>query len=177
MRCRPLGIANPMVRAASCPPLRQAQGRLLQKTRGRGTHSFNTGKKRVERWATRQPYELGTYGELTSRSPVGDGLTIDHQPSNASNIARAEGELGRALTPEERKSVRDQGTAVAVPEDSHRSASPTYGGRNTPGQIQADAANPQAAAARDSNAMVNAASSANKAAAQAAADKIQDDQQ
>jgi hypothetical protein len=131
----------------------------------------------VERWATRQPYELGTYGELTSRSPVGDGLTIDHQPSNASNIARAEGELGRALTPEERKSVRDQGTAVAVPEDSHRSASPTYGGRNTPGQIQADAANPQAAAARDSNAMVNAASSANKAAAQAAADKIQDDQQ
>src|ERR1700731_755033 len=34
-----------MVPAASYPP--------LQRTQGRGTHSFNTGKMRVESWATR----------------------------------------------------------------------------------------------------------------------------
>jgi RHS repeat-associated protein len=119
-----------------------------------------------------QPYEVGTYGELSARSPVGDGLALDHQPSNASNLARAENELGRALTPTESTAVRKEGTAVAVPENLHRSASPTYGGRNTPAQIKADAANPQAAATRDSQAMVNAAKPADRAAAKAAAAKI-----
>lgn len=85
---------------------------------------------------------------------VGDGLTIDHIPSNASNIARAESELGGQLSKAKRAAVRDQGMAVAVPEDLRRSASPTYGGRNTPAQIASDAANPKAAAAaRDTSAM------------------------
>jgi RHS repeat-associated protein len=118
-----------------------------------------------------EPYEVGTYGDLASRSK-GDGLSIDHIPSNASNIARKEAELGRPLTDAEKAQVRDQGTAVAVPDASHRSGSPTYGGRNTPEQIQADAADPQAAAARDSQAMVKAAGQANKSAARAAAKKI-----
>lgn len=61
---------------------------------------------------------------------------------------------------------------VAVPDPLHKSASPTYGGRNTPSQIKADAANPQAAAKRDTQAMVKAASPANQAKAQAAASKI-----
>jgi RHS repeat-associated protein len=119
-----------------------------------------------------EAYEVGTYGELRARSVVGDGLSIDHIPSNASNIARKEAELGRELTAAEKTAVRDQGMAVANPDSLHRSASPTYGGRNTPQQIAADAANPQAAAARDTQAMVDAASSANKTKAQAAAAKI-----
>jgi RHS repeat-associated protein len=119
-----------------------------------------------------EAYEVGTYGELSARSVVGDGLSIDHIPSNASNLARATAAKGEELTAAERVAVRDQGTAVAVPDNLHRSASPTYGGRNTQAQTAADAANPQAAAARDSQAMVNAASAANKAQAQAAAAKI-----
>ena len=116
-------------------------------------------------------YEVGTYGDLAARS-VGDGLAIDHMPSNASNIASQEAKLGRPLNAAEKAAVRDQGTAVAVPSDLHQSASPTFGGRNTPAQIKADAANPQAAAVRDTKAMVNAASPSNKQAAQAAAQKV-----
>jgi hypothetical protein len=76
------------------------------------------------------------------------------------------------LTAAERAAVRNEGMAVAVPDALHRSASPTYGGRNTPVQIEGDRANPQAAAARDTQAMVNAASATNNAAAKAAAAKI-----
>jgi RHS repeat-associated protein len=119
-----------------------------------------------------QPYEVGTYKELRDRSVVRDGLDLDHQPSNASNIARAEAELGRPLTDQEKATVRDNGTAVAVPQDWHRSSSPTYGGRNNQTQIQGDAANPSAAAQRDSQAMVNGASPQNQAAAQTAADQV-----
>lgn len=68
--------------------------------------------------------------------------------------------------------MRDQGTAVAVPQDLHVDESPTYGGRNNAEQIQTDAANPLAAAIRDSEAMVTAASPENAAAAEAAAAKI-----
>jgi len=117
-------------------------------------------------------YETGTFESLTKRSVIGDGLTIDHIPSNASNIARAEAALGRPLTNAEKAAVRDQGMAVAVPDNLHKSASPTYGGRNTPAQIKADAANPQAAAARDSQAMVRAASPADRVKAGVAAAKI-----
>ncbi len=120
-----------------------------------------------------QPYQVGTYGDLTDQSLPNDGLQLDHQPSNASNIARLEAELGRPLTDEELQQVRNQGTAVAVPTDWHQTQSPTYGGRNTPAQIQADAQNPLGAATRDSQAMVNGATPANQAAAQAAAVIIQ----
>jgi RHS repeat-associated protein len=119
-----------------------------------------------------QAYEVGTYGELSNRS-VGDGLSIDHIPSNASNLVRAAEQKGAPLTPAEKAMVRNQGTEVAVPDSLHRSASPTYGGRNTSAQIQADAANPQAAAARDTKAMVNAATPEKRNAAQAAARDIQ----
>jgi hypothetical protein len=119
--------------------------------------------------ASVQPYEVDTYGNLRARSAPGDGLALDHQPSNASNIARAETKLGRSLTPTERAAVRDQGPAVAIPEELHPSASPTYGGRNTPAQIAADAANPVAAVIRDSQAMIDAASGAYRGAAEAAA--------
>ena len=82
-----------------------------------------------------------------------------------------EAELGRPLTSAEKAVVRKQGMAVAVPEETHPE-SPTYGGKNTASQIKADAASPQAAAARDTQAMVRAASPQHRNAAQAAAKKI-----
>jgi hypothetical protein len=121
-----------------------------------------------------KPYEVGTYEELRARSAPGDGLDLDHIPSNASNIARAEAELGRPLTAEEREAVRLKGTAVAVPEGSHRSVSPTYGGRNSPEQIQADALNPHGAAVRDTKAMIKGAKPANRAAAGKAAQEVRE---
>jgi len=118
------------------------------------------------------PYETSTYGDLKARSKVGDGLDLDHQPSNASNLARTEAEVGRPLTKAEKAAVRDQGSAVAVPEQWHRAGSETYGGRNTPARIAADAANPQAAAQSNSQAMIDGASPADRSAAEAAADWI-----
>lgn len=118
-----------------------------------------------------EAYELGTYGDLASRS-VKDGLSIDHIPSNASNLARAAAEKGGPLTEEEAKTVFEQGTAVAVPDSLHRGASPTYGGRNSAAQIQADAANPRAAAVRDLKAMIKAAKPSQRAAAKSAAKKL-----
>ncbi|MQP66284.1 hypothetical protein GE253_13130 [Niveispirillum sp. SYP-B3756] len=56
----------------------------------------------------------------------------------------------------------------------HRQQSPTFGRRNTPSQIQADALNPQGAAYRDSQAMIDGASFENKAAAEAAAAQIRE---
>jgi hypothetical protein len=117
-------------------------------------------------------YNVGTYEELQFRSVVRDMLDLDHQPSHAANLARAEAQLGRPLTPQEIQDLRYQGASVAVPQDWHRTQSLTYGGRNTPAQIQADAVNPAAAAWRDSQAMINGASAADRAAAEAAAAEI-----
>jgi RHS repeat-associated protein len=117
-------------------------------------------------------YETGTYKELKKRSVSGDGLDIDHQPSHASNVARAEAKLGRKLTDAEASALRDNGTAVAVPSEWHKGKSPTYGGRNTKAQIAGDAANPRAAASRDASAMVKGASAADRGAAKAAAATI-----
>jgi RHS repeat-associated protein len=117
-------------------------------------------------------YNVGTFEELQFRSVVGDMLDLDHQPSHAANVARAQAQLGRPLTPVEIENIRYQGTSVAVPQDWHRTQSPTYGGRNTPAQIQADAANPAAGGWRDSQAMINGASATDRAAAEAAAAEI-----
>jgi hypothetical protein len=54
------------------------------------------------------------------------------------------------------------------------SSTPIYGGRNTPEQIAADAANPAAAAKRDSDAMVAAAEAAQRKAAEEAARRIRE---
>lgn len=68
-----------------------------------------------------------------------------------------------------------EGAAVAGPQGAHRALSPTYGGRNNPSRINGDVADPVAAAIRDSQAMINAASAANRAAAEAAAVLIRRD--
>jgi hypothetical protein len=124
-----------------------------------------SGKKGVA------PYQTGTYGELKKQEQPGDGLHIDHQPSNASNVAREEQAQGQPLTPEQAAQVKRDGPAIAVPAEKHIGSSPTYGGRNTPAQIQQDAANPVEAAKRDGQAMVGAADDAQKEAAKKAAEE------
>lgn len=76
---------------------------------------------------------------LKAREVVGDGLEHDHSPSFAALRTAKEAELGRPLTELETKTLYQNSTAVEVPRDVHI-AGPIYGGKNTPAQIQQDAA-------------------------------------
>jgi hypothetical protein len=118
-----------------------------------------------------KPFEAGTFKDLKARSQPGDGLDIDHQPSKAAQIRAAEKAFGRKLTPAEKKEIIDNGPAVAVPEAVHR-VGPTYGGKNTAKQIEADSKDLAGAARRDSSAMVKFASPDKKEEARKAADWI-----
>ncbi len=98
------------------------------------------------------PGDTGTYGGLKAQKRAGgesEPLDMDHQPSLAAQKAAAEAQLGRPLTPAEVRSLRDGTPAVASPRGVHQQSSPTYGGRNSSTQIGGDAANLEAAAARD----------------------------
>jgi filamentous hemagglutinin len=120
-----------------------------------------------------QPYEVSTAKDLWGRSVVGDGLDVDHQPSQAALLKAAEQAKGLPLTDAEKQTVINSGTAVAVPRVVHL-AGPTFGGRNTPAQIAKDSTNLPAAAARDSNAMIQNAPASDKATAQRAAQQVQE---
>jgi len=90
----------------------------------------------------------------TSKKTTGDGtVQRDHQPSTAALILRAEEIKGGPLSPAEIRRIENDALTVTVPADVHR-AGPTYGGKNTKAQQLADAQDLQAAAKRDSNAMV-----------------------
>lgn len=65
---------------------------------------------------------------------------MDHQPSFAAQVKAAEQNLGRELTASEKRLLKKNTPAIASPADIHRQKSPTYGGRNTTKQIEADAA-------------------------------------
>jgi len=96
--------------------------------------------------------QTGTYGELKALKRANgeaEALDMDHQPSFAAQVAARESALGRSLTPAERATLKANTPAVASPRAIHQQTSPTYGGRNSPGRIAADAANLGAAAARD----------------------------
>lgn len=99
-----------------------------------------------------RPGQEATYGELKAQKRVHgetEPLDMDHQPSFASQVAAQEAELGRKLGPDERRDLKNNSPAVASPRDIHQKTSPTYGGRNTPERIAEDAADRQAAQARD----------------------------
>jgi len=117
-------------------------------------------------------YEVDTAANLRRRSLAYDGLDIDHQPSHASNLVRAEAEKGSPLTPAEIREVWNQGTAVTVPEGWHRGESRTYGGRNSLRQIAADAADPVSGALADSRKMFEGASLDLEALARNAVEEI-----
>jgi len=105
------------------------------------------------------PGDEGTYGELISRKKKHgetEPLDMDHQPSFAAQVKAAENELGRELTPVEIKKLKANTPAVASPRKIHQKTSPTFGGRNTKAQIEKDAEDLKAAAARDKAALENA---------------------
>lgn len=64
-----------------------------------------------------------------------------------------EGKIKRRLSRDEAAALRAETTAILIPTDVHQAHSSTYGGRNTPGQIAADATNLRAAAERDLTAL------------------------
>jgi hypothetical protein len=88
--------------------------------------------------------QVGRYGDLASRS-VRDGLSPDHIPSFAAIRTDLEGRIGRQLTSSEASALYKDTHAIIVKTRSHQLYSRTYGGRNTTGQIQGDAANLQGA--------------------------------
>nr|WP_225776590.1 hemagglutinin repeat-containing protein [Pseudomonas sp. Marseille-Q3773] len=99
-----------------------------------------------------QELEVDSYQNLKAREVVGDGLEHDHIPSFAALRTAKEAELGRPLTDVETKALYQNATAVEVPRDVHV-AGPTYGGKNTPAQIQKDAADLCGAVCRDTAAL------------------------
>nr|WP_312973008.1 DUF637 domain-containing protein [Pseudomonas sp.] len=99
-----------------------------------------------------QALEVDSYKNLKAREVVGDGLEHDHIPSFAALRTAKEAELGRPLTELETKTLYQNSTAVEVPRDVHI-AGPTYGGKNTPAQIQQDAADLCGAVCRDTDAL------------------------
>lgn len=99
-----------------------------------------------------QELEVDSYKNLKAREVVGDGLEHDHIPSFAALRTAKEAELGRPLTELETKTLYQNSTVVEVPRDVHI-AGPTYGGRNTPAQIQQDAADLCGAVCRDTDAL------------------------
>ena len=73
---------------------------------------------------------------------------MDHQPSFASAVVGRAGP-GTPLTPAEARELKAGTPAVASPRKVHQHTSPTYGGRNSKARIAEDAADLDAAAARD----------------------------
>ena len=92
--------------------------------------------------------ETGQYQPLANRSR-GDGLTPDHIPSHAARRSAAEAQLGRPLTDQEDRALRNVGNCLVVRTCDHQQISRTYGGRNNATQIEADAQNLRAAAEAD----------------------------
>ena len=100
-----------------------------------------------------EEFIVTTYGQSTARGSgaVGDLLTGDDIPSHASNVVRIETNLGRKLTPDELRTLHSEAAVLVVTGERHKTYSGTYGGRNTPDLIAADAANPTAAIDREIN--------------------------
>ena len=96
--------------------------------------------------------DVGSYRELKAKEKVGDMLEHDHIPSFAALKKAEETRLGRPLTPTESKKLYNEATTVEVPKDVHQKG-PTYGGKNTPEQIQKDAKDLCGAVCRDTDAL------------------------
>jgi filamentous hemagglutinin len=96
--------------------------------------------------------DVGSYSDLKAREVVGDNLEHDHIPSFAAIKKAKENELGRPLTDTETKNLYQNATTVEVPKDVH-AAGPTYKGKNTPAQVQQDAADLCGAVCRDTDSL------------------------
>ncbi|MGA4506997.1 hypothetical protein ACQB6R_01530 [Propionibacteriaceae bacterium G1746] len=99
---------------------------------------------------TVKPWEVGQYGPMKAR-PGRGGMDMDHIPSKAALLKRAEARKGKPLTKAEADKVINEGSAMAVPRKSHQQKSRTYGGRNNKDQVAHDANNPAKATELDFN--------------------------
>jgi len=91
-----------------------------------------------------KPGDEGSFKELKDQKRKNgetEPLDMDHQPSYAAQVKAKENELGRELSPAERRQVRDESPAIASPRPVHQKTSPSYGGRNSKAQIARDAKN------------------------------------
>ncbi|WP_155770337.1 hypothetical protein [Pseudomonas asplenii] len=93
-----------------------------------------------------------TAGRYRPEHKKSDTPEHDHIPSFAALRAAKEAELGRPLTDLEQKALYDNATAVEIPRDVHI-AGRTFGGKNTPTQIQQDALDLCGAVCRDTDAL------------------------
>jgi hypothetical protein len=89
----------------------------------------------------------------SAKNSVKDLMTPDHIPSYASTKKYMESKLGRELTVDEAKLVRDEGTTLLYETELHQKFSRTYGGRNTADQILSDSKNLFEAANKDLEAL------------------------
>ncbi|NBF08438.1 hypothetical protein [Pseudomonas sp. Fl4BN1] len=126
-----------------------SDGRVNERGGGSGG---DAAKATVPSKTAVQELEVDSYKNLKAREVVGDGLEHDYIPSFAALRTAKEAELGRPLTELETKTLYQNSTAVEVPRDVHI-AGPTYGGKNTPAQIQQDAADLCGAVCRDTDAL------------------------
>lgn len=97
--------------------------------------------------------DIGSYGGVLYLEQTGDGLTGDHQPSGAA-IKEAIRQLlysaiDKILTRSMASNAYKRAITIVVDEQWHRKSSRTFGGRNTPDQIKADAQNLLNAAIND----------------------------
>jgi filamentous hemagglutinin len=120
--------------------LKQLDRELADGTRGGGHGPAPTGPV--------QPLDVDTYAALRNRAVSGDQLEHDHVPSGAALRMAAEAAKGKRLTDAERREIYDRAATVELPRSVHQ-ATRTYGGRNTPAQVAADAADLAAAAEAD----------------------------
>ncbi len=99
-----------------------------------------------------RPGDKGTYGELKAQKKSNgetEPMDMDHQPSFAAQVKAKEKKIGRPLSPDEKRKLKDSTPAVASPRGIHQKTSPTYGGRNSKSQIKNDAKDLAKAARRD----------------------------
>ena len=129
-----------------------AEGGAAAVSDGASTAGASGAKESAPSKTAVQELEVDAYKNLKAREVVGDGLEHDHIPSFAALRTAKEAELGRPLTELETKTLYQNSTAVEVPRDVHI-AGPTYGGKNTPAQIQQDAADLCGAVCRDTEAL------------------------
>jgi hypothetical protein len=80
---------------------------------------------------------VDTYGN--AKKKTGDGtVDRDHQPSKAALLKRAENLAGRKLTTVEKNAITNNAFSINLPKGVHKSGR-TYGPKNTPALINADA--------------------------------------
>lgn len=97
-----------------------------------------------------KPLDVGKYSDLKKYEKVGDNLEHDHIPSSAALKKAKEEELGRKLTPQERRDLHNEGIAIEVPREVHAKGD-TWRHKNTQDQISTDASDLGTAASRDYN--------------------------